>query len=378
MAEILEEYGEFYFSGAIQRNKKPVHWCATCRTALAEAEVEYEEHKAPSVFVKFSLVSPPPQLPELGELNNVSLVIWTTTPWTLPANLAIAVHPDLDYALVRVGEEILVVAADLAAGFLAQMNLSGEVHHTVRGRKLEGLICRHPWLARDSQVILADYVTLEAGTGLVHIAPGHGQEDYVFGSRYGLPPYSPVDDGGRFTDEVPEFAGQKVEAANPGIIELLRQKGQAPEGGGDQPQLSPLLALQAAHHLPGHGAVVHLHGEKRPAAEGPGRHRSGHLDSPLGPGAHLPDGGAPPRLVHLPAALLGRAHRRLPLRAVRRGAAHAGDHGGHHRAGPAGRRGLLVRRTGCGVAAAGDQVRLRRRRLFARKRTSWTSGSTPG
>jgi isoleucyl-tRNA synthetase len=225
VAEILEEYGEFYFSGAIQRNKKPVHWCATCRTALAEAEVEYEEHKAPSVFVKFSLVSPPPQLPELGELKNVSLVIWTTTPWTLPANLAIAVHPELDYALVRVGQEILVVAADLAAGFLAQMNLSGEVHHTVRGRKLEGLICRHPWLARDSQVILADYVTLEAGTGLVHIAPGHGQEDYVFGSRYGLPPYSPVDDGGRFTDEVPEFAGQKVEAANPGIIELLRQQG---------------------------------------------------------------------------------------------------------------------------------------------------------
>ena len=226
VAEILEEYGEFYFSGAIQRSKKPVHWCATCRTALAEAEVEYEEHKAPSVYRE---ISPGrgrrPQLPELGELQNVSLVIWTTTPWTLPANLAIAVHPDFDYALVRVGEEILVVAADLAAGFLAQWGLQGEVHHTVRGRKLEGAICRHPWLDRDSQVILADYVTLEAGTGLVHIAPGHGQEDYVFGSRYGLQPYSPVDDGGRFTDEVPEFAGQKVEAANPGIIELLRQKG---------------------------------------------------------------------------------------------------------------------------------------------------------
>ncbi len=128
VAEILEEYGEFYFSGAIQRHKKPVHWCATCRTALAEAEVEYEEHKAPSVYVKFPLVKAPEAVPELGQLSNVSLVIWTTTPWTLPANLAIAVHPDLDYALVRVGEEILVVAADLAAGFLAQMNLSGEVH----------------------------------------------------------------------------------------------------------------------------------------------------------------------------------------------------------------------------------------------------------
>ncbi|OYV68499.1 MAG: hypothetical protein B7Z74_08305 [Deltaproteobacteria bacterium 21-66-5] len=152
-------------------------------------------------------------------------MIWTTTPWTLPANQAIAVHPDFEYSIIRVGEEFLVVAADLAEGFLAQMGLQGEVIGTRRGRSLEGLIARHPWLAQDSQVILADYVTLEAGTGLVHIAPGHGQEDYVFGSRYGLPPYSPVDDSGRFTDEVPEFAGQKVEAANPGIIELLRQKG---------------------------------------------------------------------------------------------------------------------------------------------------------
>ncbi len=225
VAEILEEYGEFYFSGAIQRNKKPVHWCATCRTALAEAEVEYEEHKAPSIFVKFLLQDAQGrEVLDVGDLPTY-LVIWTTTPWTLPANQAIAVHPDLEYALLRVGVEILVVAADLAAGFLAQMGLQGEVRHTLRGRKLEGLICRHPWLDRDSQVILADYVTLEAGTGLVHIAPGHGQEDYVFGSRYGLPPYSPVDDSGRFTDEVPEFAGQKVEAANPGIIELLRQQG---------------------------------------------------------------------------------------------------------------------------------------------------------
>ncbi|MCX5892340.1 MAG: isoleucine--tRNA ligase, partial [Deltaproteobacteria bacterium] len=201
-----------------------IHWCATCRTALAEAEVEYEEHKAPSIFVKFRLQDAQGrEVLDVGDLPT-SLVIWTTTPWTLPANQAIAVHPDLDYAVLRVGEEILVVAAELAAGFLAQMGLEGEVHHTLRGRKLEGLICRHPWLAQDSQVILADYVTLEAGTGLVHIAPGHGQEDYVFGSRYGLPPYSPVDDGGRFTDEVPEFAGQKVEAANPGIIGLLRQK----------------------------------------------------------------------------------------------------------------------------------------------------------
>ena len=226
VAEILEEYGEFYFSGAIQRNKKPVHWCATCRTALAEAEVEYEEHKAPSVYVKFPLVKAPEVVPELGKLPNVSLVIWTTTPWTLPANLAIAVHPDFGLCRGQGG------GGNPGGGRRPGGRLPGadgifreKCITRLRGRKLEGAICRHPWLDRDSQVILADYVTLEAGTGLVHIAPGHGQEDYVFGSRYGLQPYSPVDDGGRFTDEVPEFAGQKVEAANPGIIELLRQKG---------------------------------------------------------------------------------------------------------------------------------------------------------
>jgi isoleucyl-tRNA synthetase len=235
VAEILEEYGRFYFGGAIHRSKKPIHWCATCRTALAEAEVEYEEHKTPSIFVRFPLVSPPPAAPELGTYKNVSLVIWTTTPWTLPANLAIAVHPDLEYAALDLGGEVLVVAADLAPGLLSFWGLQGREIFRVKGRKLEGAIGRHPWLDRDSQVILAEYVTLEAGTGLVHIAPGHGQEDYDSGRKYGLQPYSPVDDGGRFTPEVQEFAGQKVWEANPGIIELLEQKGK-------------LLAAAAATH----------------------------------------------------------------------------------------------------------------------------------
>jgi isoleucyl-tRNA synthetase len=225
VAEILEEYGQFYFSGAIHRSKKPIHWCATCRTALAEAEVEYEDHKTPSIFVRFSLSSPSSQFPALGEQEKVSLVIWTTTPWTLPANLAVAVHPDFEYAGMKVGDETLVVAAELADKLMALWGLKGEPVFKVPGRKLEGARCNHPWIPRVSQVILANYVTLEAGTGLVHIAPGHGQEDYVFGSRYNLPPYSPVDDGGRFTIEVPEFAGQPVEAANAGIIELLGQRG---------------------------------------------------------------------------------------------------------------------------------------------------------
>jgi isoleucyl-tRNA synthetase len=222
VAAILEEYGKFFLSGAIYRSKKPVHWCATCHTALAEAEVEYEEHQTPSIYVKFPLIKPLPGMP--GD-QPMALVIWTTTPWTLPANLAIAVHPDLEYALVDAGGEALVVAADLAAGLLSQWGLKGQVLSQYPGRSLEGLVCRHPWLERESPVILADYVTLAAGTGLVHTAPGHGQEDYDSGRKYGLKPYSPVDNNGRFTQEVPEFAGQKVWEANAGIIELLRGKG---------------------------------------------------------------------------------------------------------------------------------------------------------
>ena len=224
VAEILEEYGQFYFSGAIHRSKKPIHWCATCRTALAEAEVEYENQRTPTIFVKFALAQASEGVSQLGAYENISLVIWTTTPWTLPANLAIAAHPDLEYAAVDTGNEVLVVAADLAQGLLSSWGLKGQEIFRVKGRALEGAVCRHPWLDRDSQVILANYVTLEAGTGLVHIAPGHGQDDYVFGSKYGLPPYSPVDDGGRFTQEVPEFAGQKVWEANAGIIELLKER----------------------------------------------------------------------------------------------------------------------------------------------------------
>jgi isoleucyl-tRNA synthetase len=223
VAAILKEYGKFFFNGALYRSKKPVHWCATCLTALAEAEVEYEEHRTPSIYVKFPVVQS--AWPVLARAPQAALVIWTTTPWTLPANLAIAVHPDYEYAAVQVREELLVLAADLAPGLLAHFGLTGDILETRRGRDLEGLRCRHPWLDRDSRVILADYVTLSAGTGLVHLAPGHGQEDYDSGLKYGLSPYSPVDDHGRFTREVPEFAGQNVWEANEGIIALLRDRG---------------------------------------------------------------------------------------------------------------------------------------------------------
>ncbi|MEJ2071757.1 MAG: class I tRNA ligase family protein [Syntrophobacterales bacterium] len=152
VATIISEFGKFFLNGSIYRSKKPIHWCATCRTALAEAEVEYEDHHTPSIYVKFLLVSPPPGLPELGTGKPVSLVIWTTTPWTLPANLAIAVHPDLEYAVLDVNGELLVVAAELADGLLSQWGLTGQEAFTVPGRRLEGAVARHPWIDRESQV----------------------------------------------------------------------------------------------------------------------------------------------------------------------------------------------------------------------------------
>ncbi len=325
VATIISEYGKFFLSGAIVRSKKPIHWCATCRTALAEAEVEYEDHTTPSIYVKFPLVSPALGLPELAAGGPASLVIWTTTPWTLPANLAIAVHPDLEYAVLEVDGELLVVAAELAEKLLSAWGLKGKEVFRTLGRNLEGAVCHHPWIDRTSQVILADYVTVTAGTGLVHIAPGHGQEDYDSGRRYHLAPYSPVDDDGRFTKEVPEFQGQGVWKANPGIIELLRQRGALLLTEEASHSYPALLALQGAHYLSGHGTVVHLHGEKRPKRKGPQGHRGGDLDTPLGPGAHLSDGGAAPRLVHLPAAGLGCAHRGLSLSGLRPGAPHPGD-----------------------------------------------------
>lgn len=225
VASIIREYGRIALSGAVYRSTKPIHWCSTCHTALAEAEVEYQEHLTPSIYVKFRLLSAiEAEYPALAK-KPVYLVIWTTTPWTLPANLAIALNPHFDYAAVQVGEEVYILAADLAELVLHSLGRSGKEIVRFPAARLEGLVCQHPWIGRESRIILADYVTLEAGTGLVHIAPGHGLEDYESGRRYGLETYSPVDDDGRFLPEVPEFAGQSVWEASQGIIDLLRNRG---------------------------------------------------------------------------------------------------------------------------------------------------------
>jgi isoleucyl-tRNA synthetase len=236
-ATIVRQLAEFVDKGIVYKAKKSVHWCISCRTALADAEVEYDEsHVSPSIDVRFPL-----DTAEQAEIErrhpslrgkNVFTVIWTTTPWTLPANLAVALHPEADYAFYPVEgtSDVLLIATRLKEAAQerwwgrAEKRL-GEPLAEVKGAALEGLRFRHPWIDRESPVVLGDYVTLDTGTGVVHTAPGHGWDDYLTGVRYGLDIYCPVDEAGRFLPEVERFARRKVFDANPEIVELLRERG---------------------------------------------------------------------------------------------------------------------------------------------------------
>jgi isoleucyl-tRNA synthetase len=225
-ATIVREFGKFLLNGSVYKGKKPVHWCPTCKTALAEAEVKYEDHHSSSIFVKFKMVSAiGKEFPNL-QGKPVSVIIWTTTPWTIPANLAIALHPDFTYVAVDVGGEVYILAEGLLENVMEKFRIKKyEVLEKFPGKKLEGFKCRHPFLDRDSLIILASYVTLDAGTGCVHTAPGHGQEDYESGVKYGLDIYSPVDDDGRFMKDVLFFAGQFVFDANEAVNKKLAEVG---------------------------------------------------------------------------------------------------------------------------------------------------------
>jgi isoleucyl-tRNA synthetase len=221
-AVIAREFGRFVGRGLVYKGLKPVHWCMHCKTALAQAEVEYEDQETPSVYVKFPLVTP---LPGLPTVVRPSIVIWTTTPWTLPANLAVAVNPSEKYVALDVDGETLVVAASLAEAFTRVARLKSPRRlATLEGVELVGLEYRHPWIERAGRIAGAPFVAMDTGTGLVHIAPGHGEEDWKAGLTYRLPVLAPVDSRGRFTPEVPEFAGQFVFKADPGIIELLKTR----------------------------------------------------------------------------------------------------------------------------------------------------------
>ncbi len=224
---IARECWRFVLNNSLFRSKKPIYWCNDCQTALAEAEIEYADEASPSIFVKFPLKDDLSQeFPDLAG-KKVSVVIWTTTPWTLPANMAVALHPDFIYSAVDVGRnEVLIIAKDLVDACMLTFGIGTyRILAEIGAERLERKTCRHPLYERDSLIILGNHVTLEAGTGCVHTAPGHGREDYEVGLQYGLEVYSPVDDRGRFTEDVEFFKGQFVFDANKAINAKLKEHG---------------------------------------------------------------------------------------------------------------------------------------------------------
>ena len=256
-AETARMFGRFVERGYVYKGLRPVYWCIVDQTALAEAEVEYHQHTSPSIYVKFPLRSDPACIDPALAGRKVFVVVWTTTPWTLPANLGIAVHPDFEYSAFEHGDEVYIVASELVEAVatkceLATQNDAGErvmpkVIARFPGAKLDRLEAGHAWLDRPSLLMVGDHVTLggeadaeteldvseaqkkapdsKAGTGCVHTAPGHGHDDFVIGKRYGLDIYCPVDNAGRFTPEVEHFAGQRVFDANDKIVEFMREQG---------------------------------------------------------------------------------------------------------------------------------------------------------
>ncbi len=252
-AETARLFGCFVERGYVYKGARPVYWCIKDQTALAEAEVEYHQHTSPSVYVKFPLVSDPAAIDPALAGKNVFVLIWTTTPWTLPANLGIAVHPDFEYSAFSHGDDVYLVASELLESVVAKCELQSDVPVSDRvlarfaGGKLDRLEARHPWIDRPSLLMVGEHVTLggeadaevelnvrqaphpqaasKAGTGCVHTAPGHGHDDFVIGKRYGLEIYCPVDNSGRFTPEVEHFAGEQVFEANPRIVEFMKDRG---------------------------------------------------------------------------------------------------------------------------------------------------------
>ena len=256
-AETARMFARFVERGYVYKGARPVYWCIHDQTALAEAEVEYHQHTSPSVYVKFPLASDPAVIdPALAD-RDVFVLIWTTTPWTLPANLGIAVHPDFEYAAFEHGSDVYIVASELLDAVAAKCDLGerDEAGTRVRtkvlarfpGTKLDRLEARHPWLDRPSLLMVGEHVTLggeadaeteldvseaqrktgdsKAGTGAVHTAPGHGHDDFVIGKRYGLEVYCPVDNSGRFTPDVEHFAGHGVFESNAEIVEFMKREG---------------------------------------------------------------------------------------------------------------------------------------------------------
>ena len=330
-ADMLRSLAKIVERGHLARGVKPVHWCFDCGSALAEAEIEYADKTSPAVDVAYDAIDPQALAAtfgvDVGEAI-VSVPIWTTTPWTLPASLAVTLGPDLDYVLVegpaRGGRRVLLVLAE-ALGRIARCSAMASSRSIVprqraRARSSKLMQLQHPFYSRVVPVILGDHVTTEAGTGAVHTAPGHGQEDFVVGQKYGL--RSAQSDRRR----------RRVPAEHRDLRRPVHLEGQrhhhriaarARRAAGIRqahPQLSALLAAQDAGGVPRHAAVVHLDGAGRPAPRRAGGDQGRALDSRLGRGAHRRHGRRPSGLVHQPPAHLGRADRVVRQPRIRRAA----------------------------------------------------------
>ncbi len=281
-AEEVKVFGEMYKKGYIYKGLKPVYWCPKDETALAEAEIEYQDDPCTTVYVKFQVKDDLGKLSQYGDLSKMYFVIWTTTIWTLPGNLAIAVHPRESYVLVKADNgEMYIMAEALCAKV---MKIGGfenyEIVKQFKGADFEYMLAQHPFLDKTSQLCSAEYVTMDSGTGCVHTAPGFGADDYETCKRYKIDMVVPVDDQGRHTDYAGKYAGMKTDGVqsrhsgrHEGERRPLCQRGH-------RPLLPPLLALQEPHHLPGHPPVVLLCG--RLQGRGRGRLRRRALGAWLG------------------------------------------------------------------------------------------------
>lgn len=223
-AAIVRVFGEMVEKGFIYRGLRPIHWCPTCETALADAEIEYADTTSASIYVFFPLLCDPHGV-FAGQEGEPGITIWTTTPWTIPANLAVAVHPDYDYVLARMDGRVVVMARELLEQAGQRTGRTFEVIKSLRGSDLDGLVFKHPLFDRSSPVVFATYVTLDEGTGVVHTAPGHGREDFETGKRYGLDVLCPVDERGVFTAEAGPFAGLRIWEGDKAVVEALNQSG---------------------------------------------------------------------------------------------------------------------------------------------------------
>ena len=258
---VLKTFFSFYENGFVYKGLRAVYWCMHDETALAEAEVEYENHTSPTVWVKYALLDDPAKIDPSLAGKKVSTIIWTTTPWTLPASMAVAFHPDEEYVALESGGEVYIVASKLANDAAAKCGLTDPralAHFP--GRKLERLSFQHPFLERSILGVLADYVTMDTGTGVVHTAPSHGAEDFMTGVKYGLDATSNVDEKGILRNGLPEYEGKRVWDANQPILDLVKSRGALLHSEKTEHSLSALLALPQSRNLPRHRAVVHLDG----------------------------------------------------------------------------------------------------------------------